>query len=299
MKVPNKYRPQVQLLVRVLSHIAKEESLALKGGTALNLFIRDLPRLSVDIDLVYLPVEDRQASLAKIDRCFENIISSIQNNIQDVYLVKSADNRIIVRQGNTQIKIEISPVLRGSVYPAKLMEITDQAEEQFGYAEIQVLSFNDLYGGKICAALDRQHPRDLFDIKLLLENEGISRELFETFLVYLISHNRPIVELLDPVLSDLNDIFENEFVTMTESEIALEELEETRAKLVKIIHSSLTEQDKEFLISFKKRKPDWSLFELENISELPAVKWKLVNLDSMDDKKHQTAVKKLEEFLQS
>ena len=299
MKVPNKYRPQVQLLVRVLPHIAKEESLALKGGTALNLFIRDLPRLSVDIDLVYLPVEDRQASLAKIDRCFENIISSIQNNIQDVYLVKSADNRIIVRQGNTQIKIEISPVLRGSVYPAKLMEITDQAEEQFGYAEIQVLSFNDLYGGKICAALDRQHPRDLFDIKLLLENEGISRELFETFLVYLISHNRPIVELLDPVLSDLNDIFENEFVTMTESEIALEELEETRAKLVKIIHSSLTEQDKEFLISFKKRKPDWSLFELENISELPAVKWKLVNLDSMDDKKHQTAVKKLEEFLQS
>ena len=54
------YRRQVQLLIRVLPSIAEEACFALKGGTAINLFVRDMPRLSVDIDLTYLPV--RRAS---------------------------------------------------------------------------------------------------------------------------------------------------------------------------------------------------------------------------------------------
>jgi len=53
------YRSQVELLLRVLPYVAKEKVFALKGGTAINLFVRDLPRLSVDIDLTYLPFEDR------------------------------------------------------------------------------------------------------------------------------------------------------------------------------------------------------------------------------------------------
>ena len=60
------YRRQVALLIRILPLVAQEASFALKGGTAINLFVRDLPRLSVDIDLVYLPVADREMSLAAI-----------------------------------------------------------------------------------------------------------------------------------------------------------------------------------------------------------------------------------------
>ena len=58
---------QVALLVRVMPLVMEALDLALKGGTAINLFIRHPPRLSVDIDLTYLPFQDRVASLAGIE----------------------------------------------------------------------------------------------------------------------------------------------------------------------------------------------------------------------------------------
>ena len=111
-----------------------------------------------------------------------------------------------------RIKIELSPVIRGSVFPEKNMEVSNAVQENFGYAEIAVASFPDLYAGKICAALDRQHPRDLFDIKFLYDNEGLTPELRKTFLVYLISHHRPIAEVLDPPRKDIKGIYENEWI---------------------------------------------------------------------------------------
>ena len=60
---------QVELLLRTLPYIAAEKCFALKGGTAINLFVRDMPRLSVDVDLTYLPVEPREESLGKIGYC--------------------------------------------------------------------------------------------------------------------------------------------------------------------------------------------------------------------------------------
>ena len=67
MTASTPYIEQVRLLVAVLPSVAKQKCFALKGGTATNLFVRNLPRLSVDIDLAYLPVEDRDASLAAIE----------------------------------------------------------------------------------------------------------------------------------------------------------------------------------------------------------------------------------------
>lgn len=62
----NIYRKQVQLLVRVLPLVDTEKCFALKGGTAINLFYRILPRLSVDIDLLYIPMDDRETALINI-----------------------------------------------------------------------------------------------------------------------------------------------------------------------------------------------------------------------------------------
>ena len=73
----DRYIDQVRLLIDVLPHIAKENVFALKGGTAINLFYRDMPRLSVDIDLTYLPVEDRNASLRHIDEALDRIMEGI------------------------------------------------------------------------------------------------------------------------------------------------------------------------------------------------------------------------------
>jgi predicted nucleotidyltransferase component of viral defense system len=67
------YRKQVELLVQTLPQVAEETCFALKGGTAINLFVRDMPRLSVDIDLTYLPISDRNHSLADIDAALKRI----------------------------------------------------------------------------------------------------------------------------------------------------------------------------------------------------------------------------------
>jgi hypothetical protein len=72
------FEAQVALLIRVLPHVATETCFALKGGTAINLFVRDLPRLSVDIDLVYLPIENRETSLIGIRSALSRIAQKVR-----------------------------------------------------------------------------------------------------------------------------------------------------------------------------------------------------------------------------
>jgi predicted nucleotidyltransferase component of viral defense system len=183
------YFVQVRLLVTVLPVVARERCFALKGGTAINLFVRDMPRLSVDIDLAFVPIGDRAAALAEIDAGLARISAALggQPYGHRVRVSKRQDARaygLLVGAGAAEIKIEVSPVLRGLVYPEETRRIVPRAETEFGFAEVPVVSFADLYAGKIVAALDRQHPRDLFDVKLLLAQEGIGDELFRAFMVY-------------------------------------------------------------------------------------------------------------------
>ena len=295
----NKHYRQVKLLVQTLHHIAKVQQFALKGGTALNLFIHDLPRLSVDIDLTYIPVNDRQTALREIKDGLARIAGDIEQNIKGAKASHTTEHKVVVRHYGVQIKIELSPVLRGCVHPCRVMEVSDRTEENFGYAEIQLLSFEDLYAGKICAALDRQHPRDLFDIKLLLDKHGITRSLMDTFLVYLIGHNRPISELLAPNIKDIEGQYKAEFVTMCEEDISIEALNKARIDLIHTIQTSLTDKDKTFLILFKSRRPDWSLLNEQQANKLPAVQWKIFNLGKMADDKHQAALNRLKDVLES
>ena len=74
----NIYYKQVQLLLQLIPYVSKEECFALKGGTAINMFIRDMPRLSVDIDLMYLPIEDRESSLYHISEALETMAQTIE-----------------------------------------------------------------------------------------------------------------------------------------------------------------------------------------------------------------------------
>jgi predicted nucleotidyltransferase component of viral defense system len=200
------YRRQVALLVRVLPHIAAEPSFALKGGTAINLFVRDLPRLSVDIDLTYLPVEPRERSLAAITAAMKRVAARIITALPKAKITESrtegAVTKLIVRVDGVQIKIEVTPVLRGCVFEPEVRPVSPAVEDEFGFAEIAVVSFADLYAGKIVAALDRQHPRDLFDVRDLLANEGIDHALRRAFIIYLLSHGRPMSEVLAPTRKD-------------------------------------------------------------------------------------------------
>lgn len=303
------YYQQVQLLIDVLPFIARHDCFALKGGTAINLFVRDLPRLSVDIDLVFLPDYEREAALHEIKTSLDVIATDLTNELRNVSVNKAYQQstdalRLLVdrdtKNRKVQIKVELSPVLRGTVYSPRTIPVKEMVESEFGFAEISVVDLADLYAGKICAALDRQHPRDLFDIKLWLEQEGLTEKVRKAFIIYLISHSRPISELLQPTLKDISSIYESEFQSMTEMDISLVELEHTRKKLIELIQTKLTDKEREFLLTFKARNPNWGLLGLEQaeqIKKLPAVRWKLHHLNQMRDDKHQVALEKLAAIL--
>lgn len=198
------YRRQVALLLKVVPLVALETSFALKGGTAINLFLRDMPRLSVDLDLTYVPVKDRTSSLKDIDKALRRTAKKIEAGVPGAHVNASAPRgekgitKLVVRVDNAQIKIEVTPVLRGCVYEPAVRQVSARVEAEFGFAEMSVVSFADLYAGKMVAALDRQHPRDLFDVRDLLAHEGIDDKLRKAFVAYVISHDRPMAEVLAP-----------------------------------------------------------------------------------------------------
>lgn len=299
------YEAQVVLLVRVLPYVAGEKVFALKGGTAINLFYRDLPRLSVDIDLTYLPVKDRDQSLAEINDAMDRIAMVIESGITGAKVQRirgggDVTTRLLVRLGNIGIKIETSPVMRGVVHIPDSLSVSEVVENAFGYVEMQVVSFEDLFAGKLLAAMDRQHPRDLYDVRMLYDNEGLTEDLFRTFLVYVACAPRPMHELLDPNLLDLGPPYAREFQGMTRIEVDLETLLDTRQRLITDIQSRLDENARRFLLSLHDGMPDFSAIGRSSVASLPAVRWKLVNLEKLkngNSKKHAEQRQKLEALL--
>jgi predicted nucleotidyltransferase component of viral defense system len=271
--------------------VAAEPEFALKGGTAINLFVRDMPRLSVDIDLTYMPVTDRATSLKAIDAGMKQIANAITKGIPRAQVNASQPGdenyttKLTVRVDDAQIKIEVTPVLRGCVYDPAMKRVLPKVEEQFGFAEMPVLNSADLYAGKIMAALDRQHPRDLFDVRDLLAHEGIDDMLRKAFIVYLLSHNRPMAEVLTPKRLDISAEYKRGFEGMVEQPVSLDDLLKAREDLITEIVRKMPEEHKRFLISVKKGEPIWSLLDLPDAKDLPAVRWKLENLAKLSEKK--------------
>lgn len=292
------YYRQVELVIRVLPLVARQSHFALKGGTAINLFIRDLPRLSVDIDLTYLPLDTREIAIPAMEDALKRIADTIKRIIPGASVnAITGHQKLQVSANGVQVKIEVSPVLRGTVLPPVKMEASDSVTEQFGYVETQVLMQEELYAGKLVAALDRQHPRDLFDVKVLLENEGISSRLMDLFVVYVASSNRPMSELLQPNLIPLQSVFENQFRGMSQQSITIKELEATRLMMLEQITELITDDQKAFLISFKKGTPDWDALAYPQIKQLPAIRWKLQNILRLSASNRENAVRKLKATL--
>jgi predicted nucleotidyltransferase component of viral defense system len=294
------YRRQAALLVRVLPYIAQEKPFALKGGTAINLFIRDMPRLSVDIDLTYLPLQDRPTSLLAIEQALRRIAANLKKAVGGQINEGTTEgrvNKLFVHVDRVQIKIDVTPVLRGCVFEAKTRKVAPLVEKTFGFAELQLVSSADLYAGKAVAGLDRQHPRDFFDWRDLLANEGINDELRRAFLVYMVSHHRPMFEVLAPPRKDLKDRYAREFEGMTETPLPIEEVTAAREALISGMVSKMPDKHRKFLVSFERGNPDWSVLGLPAAANLPAVKFRQLNLDKLPKDKRAALVTALEKVL--
>lgn len=298
------YTRQVRLLLQILPLIGERDEFAIKGGTAINLFVRDMPRLSVDIDLTYIPIQDRDSSLKGITAGLQAVAERLSSFIPKQQIkkipgpVKGTVTTLVIETPQASVTVEVNHVLRGTVFPCDMGSLCVAAQEQFkADVQIKILALADLFGGKICAALDRQHPRDLFDIKLLLENEGISTETRQAFIVYLASHSRPMHELLNPTLLDMRTTFENEFQGMSRIAVTYEELVKARADLLEKLKRGLSENDRRFLLSVKEGAPKWNLLPISGIDRLPGVQWKIQNIKRMESEKHATQVQKLKECL--
>ncbi len=289
------YADTVRLLLKVAPEVFANDIFAMKGGTAINLFIQEMPRLSVDIDLVYVPWQvPRDEALGAINAELAAIAQRADRLGLRTRLVNTrdmGDTKVVVEDDTSQVKVEVNVVFRGTVLPVAPMPLCARAADMFGVEfTLPVLAHDELYAGKLVAALDRQHPRDLFDVWQLYESGGITDGMVECFVVYLAGHNRPIHEVLFGNDKDIAAEYERTFVGMTEIESPLAQLLDARRRLHEELPARLTQAQRAFLCSLAEAAPDWSLLQCQHAEELPALRWKLTNLQAFQQRRPQDFV---------
>ena len=299
------YADTVRLLLQVAPEIFANNIFAMKGGTAINLFLRDMPRLSVDIDVVYVPrLTLRDEALREIANELDGIAARLESSglaVKRIAPNDQGETKLLVSNEDALVKIEVNIVFRGTVMPIVRQPLCQRASDLFGVDLIlPVLNSAELYGSKLVAAMDRQHPRDLFDAMQMLEQDGLSDATLECFVTYLAGHNRPIHEVLFGNDKDISLEYRDNFVGMTTEEVTLEQLLAVRKRLRTEIPQRLTANQKAFLVGLSQAVPDWSLLACSYAEGLPALRWKLANLETFRSKRpddfHRQAAQLIERF---
>lgn len=294
------YKDQVGLLIRIIPLIYPIKEFAVHGGTAINLFVRDMSRYSVDLDITYLPIKERQESIADINRILLDLKKSIERAIPGIRVVhKSAVWKLLCTKDGATVKIEVNGIKRGAIGEIEERELCPKARNEFNMScRAKIVPFTQLYGGKISAALSRQHPRDLFDCKYMELN---SFDEVKTGLIFcLLGSDKPIIESLQPNPINQNEALKNQFKGMTDTTFSYEDFEQARFKLIKQVNENLTSEDREFLLSFERGEPNWSRCCAGDLSNFPSVRWKLQNilkLKKSNPEKFNEGVDKLSKHL--
>ncbi|MDY3979549.1 MAG: nucleotidyl transferase AbiEii/AbiGii toxin family protein [Tidjanibacter sp.] len=275
------YRSRVELLLRIVPIITAEECFAIHGGTAINLFVKELPRYSVDIDLTYIPVENGSTSLANISRHLQHIADGITKAVKGVRIDPRWDtSKLLCDYRGSKVKIEVNQIKRGIVCgPTVRKPLCQRAQDEFRlYCEADIVPMPQLYGGKVAAALSRQHPRDMFDVRYM--ELGLD-DIKEGLIFCLLSSDRPIYESFSPREIDQRDAMKNQFAGMSDVEFSYEEYETTRSKLIREVNKVMTSSDRRFLVDFEKGEPNWKASEYASFEKYPSVQWKQINIGQL------------------
>jgi predicted nucleotidyltransferase component of viral defense system len=291
------YKEQVRLLLRILTIIYQEEDFAVHGGTAINLFIKDLPRYSVDVDVTYIPLGPRDECLADINYKLGSISQQLQRAVPGIN-IRPLPNKLLCSLGRSTVKIEVNGIKRGIIGPTIEVPLCDKAQEEFGmYCEAHIIPLEQLYGGKIAAALSRQHPRDLFDYHYM-ETNKIDR-LKRGFMFALLGSDKPFIESLSPHPINQQEALENQFRGMTDIPFTYENYENAREQLITFVNSMLSEEDNAFLVSFEEGDMQWEESDYSDFRDFPSVQWKLLNVNKLKTQnpvKHRQKVERLKRF---
>lgn len=256
---------------------------AMKGGTALNLFVQDLPRLSVDIDIAFTDhAAQRDEALKAISQDLAAARSVLERRGFGVTMAgetKGEEVKMFVQDDVAQVKVEVNAVFRGTLLSVEERNLVLSAQELFT-ADIKVpmLNIAELYGSKLVAVMDRQHPRDLFDVQRMLDGFGLKPEFVDCFVAYLAGHNRPVHEVLFPTAKDIEAVYRSDFVGMTREDISLDALLQAQSAIREKLPRALTAAHREFLLSLVRLEPAWELMSFARLRDLPALRWKLLNL---------------------
>jgi len=296
------YSNQVDLLLRILPVISRENDFAVHGGSAINLFHNNMPRLSVDIDLTYLPIGTRDNDLAQIKALLfdlrTNLLRAIPRLVVRDPKEEAGEFKLFCSLEGTEVKIEVNTINRGVLCESELYPLCKNAQEKFNqFCEVRVVPKGQLYGGKIVAALDRQHPRDLFDIKVMKNAIGYTQDIWEGFFFCLLSSKRPFHEILRPSLLDHRSTLSSQFSGMANEVFTYDMYELTREWLIKAVNLNLSYEAREFLISFTGGFPEWGRF---NYSRFPGIQWKLLNIRKLKQEnpiKHESQLLELKKIL--
>ena len=296
----DRYRKQVALLIRIMPSVYKIKEFAVHGGTAINLFHRNLLRYSVDIDVTYIPIENRQQSLASINQKLLEVKKNIEKTIPGVVVKHKPDVwKLLCTLGDANVKIEVNATKRGIIGDVVELPLCEKARNEFSMGcKARTVSFSQLYGGKITAALSRQHPRDLFDCKYM-ELQSFD-DVKNGFMLCLLGSDKPIIESLQPHDIDQTEALENQFQGMTETPFGYEDYLESRTALLSLVNGGLTITDKEFLLSFEQGEPNWNKCCAGDLSQYPSVQWKLLNIGKLKESnpvKFEQGVNKLRRYL--
>jgi hypothetical protein len=292
------YEEQVRLLLHILPVIYREEDFAVHGGTAINLFIKNLPRYSVDVDLTYIPIASREVSLVEIDKKLAAISQQLQRAVPGVN-IRPVPNKLLCTLGRSTVKIEVNGIKRGIIGPTIEMPLCVKAQAEFGmYCKARIVPLEQLYGGKIAAALSRQHPRDLFDYNYM-DTDNI-KGLKRGFIFALLGSDKPFIESLSPNLINQQVTLENQFRGMTDIPFTYEDYENARTQLIAFINSMLNKEDKAFLVGFEEGKPQWDNSAYCDFNDFPSVQWKLLNVNKLkaqNPAKHRQELERLKRYL--
>ena len=214
---------------------------------------------------------------------------------------RSEDATCNIESNGTSVKVEINKIGRGTLLPPVSMTLCEKAADFFDCdLTLPLLAPEEIYAGKFMAALSRQHPRDLYDVREFFRHKEITPLLADCFVAYLLMGKEPLHE----ALFSPDNLEKTSFTKNTEgmllSPCSWDDLLPVRHQLQFALIESITEKHKQFLLSFVNASPDFSLMPFPHLKDMPSVKWKLKNLrklKSQNPEKFQVQASLLERGL--